>query len=60
MVAIDRLENTPHRVLPTPTAVTKQCGISIGVVQNDFEKVRAMLEDLYEHVYRGEDNACMD
>lgn len=32
-------------VMPTPTTITKSCGISIRISTNDFEKVKNLIKE---------------
>ncbi|WP_343769921.1 DUF3343 domain-containing protein [Clostridium malenominatum] len=50
-------------VMPTPTSITKSCGISILVKEEDFTLVKDLIYDnkiLVNHIYLMENNICKD
>jgi hypothetical protein len=38
-------KGTKITIMPTPTQITKSCGISIIILEEDFENVRNIIEE---------------
>ncbi|OPJ58682.1 DUF3343 domain-containing protein [Clostridium oryzae] len=54
-----KAQNFRLAVMPTPTYITKSCGISIRVEEEQGEKVKQLLErgeTIYKNLYKKEEN----
>lgn len=40
---ISKQNNIKIQVIPTPTSITKSCGISLKVYENNFEKINQLI-----------------
>lgn len=58
MEAVDKLGDIPHKIFPTPMAITRRCGISVGVDDEYFEAAKTRLLNIYSHIYKGDNNDC--
>lgn len=48
-------------VMPTPTSITKSCGISILIKEEDFSLVKDLISEnkiSVKHIYLMENNTC--